>query len=430
MVRILVSGDIHMGRQSTHLPEGVDGRRLSASAGWLRLVEAAISEQVHAVVLSGDLIDRENRYFEAFGPLKTGLDRLAEADIVTLAVAGNHDFDTLPRFSQNYPQERFHLLGLGGNWESFILSQNGRPQVEFLGWSFPRQHYYENPLDSGPGRSSREIPRIGILHGDLDQSHSSYAPLSSGDLLNLDVSLWLLGHIHNPTTKLAGADPSPRILYPGTPQALDPSESGIHGALIVTMDNANRFDARAIPLSAVHYSDTSIDLSGRNSPGACETEIIARLREQATIAAKENTHLEHLVVRPTLTGITSVGHELSRYAENLADELHLTEMGVEIHVDRIINQTRGGVDLQALAQQDDMVGWLSRTLSQLECTSSESETSALGGRARERLARILESNAYMQLRRAGEAPPTPERVRRILARQAERLLDVLLAQKS
>ncbi len=64
MVRILVSGDLHMGRQPTHLPEGIDGRRLSASAGWLRLVEAAISEQVHAVVLSGDLIDRENRNAE------------------------------------------------------------------------------------------------------------------------------------------------------------------------------------------------------------------------------------------------------------------------------------------------------------------------------------------------------------------------------
>jgi hypothetical protein len=89
-MKILCSGDLHLGRRSSRLPAGVDAGAHSATAAWKALVELAIAERVDLVALSGDLVDRANRYFEAFGPLEAGVRRLTAAGIPTVAVAGNH----------------------------------------------------------------------------------------------------------------------------------------------------------------------------------------------------------------------------------------------------------------------------------------------------------------------------------------------------
>src|SRR5690606_1937215 len=95
-VRILCAGDLHLGRRSSRVPWDGDGAAGSCAEAWMRLVECAIRERVDLVALSGDLVDHDNRWFEAFGPLERGLKRLADAGIPVYAVAGNHDYDTLP----------------------------------------------------------------------------------------------------------------------------------------------------------------------------------------------------------------------------------------------------------------------------------------------------------------------------------------------
>ena len=37
-----------------------------------RIVDVAIQQRADIVAISGDLIDRENRFFEAFGPVERG----------------------------------------------------------------------------------------------------------------------------------------------------------------------------------------------------------------------------------------------------------------------------------------------------------------------------------------------------------------------
>lgn len=40
---------------------------------WSRIVDYAIAHGVDVVALSGDIVDRDNRYFEAIGPFQRGL---------------------------------------------------------------------------------------------------------------------------------------------------------------------------------------------------------------------------------------------------------------------------------------------------------------------------------------------------------------------
>src|SRR5699024_5329588 len=93
-MKILVTGDIHLGRRSG----AIDSSSLHGSTRyiWEEIVNRAILYSVDVVVLTGDVVDRDNRYFEAIGPLQEGFEKLENAGIQVVAVAGNHDFDVLP----------------------------------------------------------------------------------------------------------------------------------------------------------------------------------------------------------------------------------------------------------------------------------------------------------------------------------------------
>src|SRR5690625_7078630 len=93
-INILVTGDIHLGRRSG----SIDNSSLYGSTRyiWEEIVSRAIESSIDIVALTGDVVDRDNRYFEAIGPLQEGFEKLENAGIQVVVIAGNHDFDVLP----------------------------------------------------------------------------------------------------------------------------------------------------------------------------------------------------------------------------------------------------------------------------------------------------------------------------------------------
>ena len=73
------------------------GRILTAQSAWDFVVDSAIREKADLLVLAGDIVERDNRYFEAWAPLKAGVIRLLHAGLTIAAVAGNHDSEILPK---------------------------------------------------------------------------------------------------------------------------------------------------------------------------------------------------------------------------------------------------------------------------------------------------------------------------------------------
>ena len=80
-MRFLCASHLHLGRRIPGIPEhlNLDPARTSTAAAWDHLVDAAIAEDVDAVLLGGNAIDRENRRFEPLGPLERGLTALERA---------------------------------------------------------------------------------------------------------------------------------------------------------------------------------------------------------------------------------------------------------------------------------------------------------------------------------------------------------------
>ncbi|MFT5432610.1 MAG: exonuclease SbcD, partial [Myxococcota bacterium] len=125
---IMFVGDIHLGRRARLSADalntvGIDPKALTAARAFASVVDCAIAHEVRAVVLAGDVVDRDKDRFEAYDVLERGARRLAESGIPVIAVAGNHDGLVLPRLARNLSSVQ--LLGEGGCWECIPIPGGG-----------------------------------------------------------------------------------------------------------------------------------------------------------------------------------------------------------------------------------------------------------------------------------------------------------------
>lgn len=436
-MRLLLSGDLHLGRKSSRVPGTVPGT--AAADAWMRLVDTAIGHDVDAVLLSGDLVDEDNRYFEAIGPLERGLDGLHTAGIPVVAVAGNHDHDVLPALARRLPPNRLTLLGAGGRWEHTTLAaRRGPERVHVLGWSFPSRVVRASPLDEAVPVIPTDAPVIGLLHGDLDVPTSPYAPLARGAFARWPAAAWLLGHIHAPGFRQRAGDVP--LLYPGSPQPLDPGESGVHGVWIGELGAAHDFSARLVPVASVQYHVVSVDLSPCTTVSEARDTTVQALRASARTARADSEHVQHVAARVRLTGITSLHGTLGPLVSQLrgVDELGapevtgdgdaITTRGVTTGVTHVEDTTRAPHDLAALATGHDAIGLVARLLLDLEAGRLDAVDPALWRAACVTPAVLERAKPFAGVCEAGDV--SEQEVAARLSRQAERLLDALLAQRT
>ena len=420
-LRLLCTGDVHLGRRPTRVPAE---EALTVERVWQACVQTAIRETVDAVVLTGDLIDRENRYFEAIGPLLQGLQQLAAAGISVYAVAGNHDFDTLPSV-QAFDREGVHLLGVQGEWTQQPLKKDGETVAILTGWSFPQQHVDQSPLQRFE-RPPTGAPVIGVMHADAGTAQSRYAPVSHQALQQSGVDLWLLGHIHRPQMLDL---PSTQVLYPGSPQPLDPGEQGAHGPWIIDVPARGTPTLTQRPLATLRYAEVVVSLDGCTTPDEIRRQTTLAVEDAlaAHVAAQEP--LRHLRCRLRFAGRTPLHRAVGAYVADVTSGLSLMHGSATATVEQVAVATRPVHDLQALAQGNDPPAVLAQLLLALEEGRAADGRAALEARLSQALGRLQRSARYQPLRQdadiawAEEADPP----RDLLQRQGLLLLDELLA---
>lgn len=424
-ITILCTGDLHLGRHPSRIPERLDGPAFSPKAVWRETVQRAIDRDVDAVVVTGDVADRENRYFEAYGAFEDGAIRLDEAEIPTITIAGNHDFDVLPRIVKDLDLENLHLLGENGTWERWALEREGDPIVNFDGWSFPDEHVYDSPFDEYD-LPEGDIPCIGVLHAELDSRGSQYAPVQSSELRNTHAIAWLLGHIHSPGIRI---DSDPVTLYPGSPQALDPGESGRHGPWILTVDADGTIALEQIPLASVRYDQLEVDVTGVNDPQAVapllSDEIHNHIQSTSSVGA-----LDLFLVRVRLTGRTNAHTALIEQRQTIREQLGTKTGSVDVRIESIDIETQPEVDLETRAEGDDAVAYVANLLLELENGAPSDEYEPLIKDSLDAMRQTHRTNAYNILRRESDIDqPNRDDAVSVLKREAQVLLDTLVNQK-
>ena len=421
-MKILCTGDLHIGRRPSRLPDGADAAH-ACSAIWPRIVDLAIGERVDLVALSGDLVDQRNRYFEAVGPLEAGLRQLTDAGIPAVAVAGNHDHDVLPRLVDAIGAEHLRLLGRGGQWERATFERPGGT-VHVDGWSFPREHVDRNPLLDYQQGAMDGVPVLGLLHAELGSAGSRYAPVSLADFRGTAASCWLLGHVHAPAQHDAGGVP---VLYPGSPQAMDPGEPGWHGVWMLELAPGAPASLRRVPLSSVRYEPVTVELREPDDEPDVEQRVHAAVGDLLDRMVSCDDHRpEWLCCRVVVAGrVDSIASVEARLAPLTGMPSIVQRHGVTAIVESVRLELGPRLDLEELARGSDAPAMLARLLRSLDAGTLDAKQERLLRASCGRVAEVSQLRAYRDL-----APPDAhardEAGRALLRRQATRLLETLL----
>lgn len=437
---ILALSDLHLGRRPERAATALrqadrDDRGLGPRAVWSQTVHEAKRLGVRAVLLTGDIIDQDNRYVEALSAFRTGVEDLLNEGIRVIAVAGNHDAESLPRLADQLEADRntrgFTLLGRGGRWESTDLTdENGTPLLRVHGWSFPRTHHKADPLEGfspePEGAVARGVPRIGLLHTDLDIPRSPYAPTTRAALERTGLDAWLLGHVHVPATADEIAR-SPHIGYLGSAIGLDPTETDRRGPWKIEVDAAGRLRFEHLPLAPLRWESLLIDAGELKHPDDLIPTIDRAIEALHDRLSEDRGNVRAVGLRAELTGETPFAeHLLNLPAENTHD-YHWTRDEVFYFIDALRVDVRPKLDLQRTAEGTDPPALLARTLLTLEAGVKAEGYRSLIDDARAAMKREVDRRSDFR----GLDPPelTEEAVRDHLRRAGRRALTALLAQK-
>ncbi|HYW35038.1 MAG TPA: DNA repair exonuclease [Balneolaceae bacterium] len=426
-MKILASADLHLGKKSSAVDRDIE--ESATKFTWQRLVKWAIDQEVDAVALAGDIIDRDNRFFETIGPIQQGFEALDKAGIPVVMVAGNHDYDVLPEIMQNSNYEQVHLLGQKGRWESLSL-QHHKEKMQFLGWSFPRQHVRDDPLIQTPSADlDPNIPTIGLVHGDFNNPESSYAPLAESNLMSAPVDCWIMGHIHKPEILRSGI---PTIMYPGSPQALSPKEQGSHGPFLLTLDGREQIDIKQIPLSPVRYETLEIDISQVEDESEFRSLVLKTLADEEQNRAEAFEWAMEAVYDLILTGRHAPLSELDGWAQMASEFKQTFSAGTTVTIRTIKNAAEPAIkNIEQLASQPTPPGLLAQTMLDIRNDDLSSFSRQLLENWKKKAETLNSAGTYHPLRQADEwQPVNDEAGKTALLQECRRLLGELLSQET
>jgi len=465
---IVAIGDVHLGMRPASLPEnldheGVDPRTLTPEAALSATVDYILDvlrvgvdgppRGVDAVVFAGDVVESTNARFEALRPLETAVRRLLDAGIPVFAVVGNHDVEALPRLARMI--EGFELLGEGGQWQARLIEKVGGPAIELLGWSFPERQVRGSPVDQllrhplAPLRAG--VPRIGLLHADLDASGGNYAPISSSELDAAGLDAWLLGHIHKPSLpegrSREGVVPNG---YLGSLVGLDPSEVGPRGPWLVRVDGRGDVTTRHLPIAPLRWERFELQVEPDEGPEDLGDRLLAEIvrvgeeislcadglaesvdesRQESGISAIRAPRV--LGLRPILVGPTLHYEELRQcIASGRWSGLTRSAGSTLVFIDKVLDGLALAHDLETLALGDDPAALMARKLLLLKEPSKA--RSLLLDSARDALRPLaLEPRwrALDQERNARDPLADDSAVAAILTRAGTETLNALLEQR-
>jgi DNA repair protein SbcD/Mre11 len=272
------------------------------------IIDLCLTEQVDALLISGDLYDGEQTSMKTARFLADQLRRLHDAGIAAFVIRGNHDAESRITRELTLPES---VKVFGGRAEAVALRRGGL-DIAVHGVSFAQKHAPESLLPKF--RPPHEgAANIGMLHTSLggSPSHDRYAPCGCAELHGHGFDYWALGHIHQRSVERGRAT----IVMPGNPQGRDVNEAGPKSATLVTIGDDRGVTLEERPTSVAEFQRVAVDLVGVEEWRAALQRI-----EAALGAARLAAQSEHVVARLRLKGATPLAWRLRYDADKLAED--------------------------------------------------------------------------------------------------------------
>jgi exonuclease SbcD len=282
-LRFIHTSDWHLERPPVGLsdvPERLKAALLDAPhLAAEKVVDAALAEQAHFLVLAGDILDVELAGPHGVELLIRQFERLRERHIPVYWAGGRVDRperwppplrlpDNVHRFSDRRPEE-------------FIYDNGHGPQARLTGLS-RRPGGKIRAADIWPGDDG--LHTIAVAHGKADRS----------SLATREVTYWALGGKHRRTSLF---DSPNAAQYCGSPQSRGPEETGTFGCTVVDISEEGEVHTRQIATDVARWQTRRISVVEATTAEALESTLIEQLNE-----LRRTTPGVHLIISWTVHG--------------------------------------------------------------------------------------------------------------------------------
>ena len=321
------------------------------------IVDLCIEREVNFLLVAGDIYDSRDRSLRAQIRFRDGLRRLSAAGIPAFVVHGNHDpLDTWSATLQ-WPEDA-HIFG-GETVTRVPVEAQGGMIATVYGISYPTQEVRDN-LATGFRRDEKDVYAIGLLHCNVGENtgHEPYASCSVEDLVRAGMDYWALGHVHN--RRIIRED-KPVIVYPGNPQGRNVREAGTRGCYLVHVDSDGRCTPEFVSVDAIRWFPRHLPIEDMRDDEGLLSAIDTLLR-----SIREQAGGRTCICRIWLQGRGSIHDTLNRGSvlDDVLGEARDAGKMIEpiVWVDRIEDNTRPTIDVDARRAGQDFVGDLLRLI--------------------------------------------------------------------
>ena len=260
-MKLICCADLHLGRISSVPKDAEDNQNnFSSEKAWYRIIDLAVEEEADAILVAGDVFDKDTYEFTSKKILEESLKKLKDKNIQVIMIPGNHDLKLLEKVvnnikcSSNY--DFLKIIGCGCKWESIDLKG-----LQILGYGLDKDQEKKNPFERFYQYIKLSEKYILMLHGDYTTNDSKYAPFReslSGEKIQNSL-ITLIGHTHKYEDK-------GKYISLGSPQANDFGEKGPHGVLVLDLDsNFNIINREYRQISNIYYEQVNVDVSNLGS---------------------------------------------------------------------------------------------------------------------------------------------------------------------
>jgi exonuclease SbcD len=320
--RFVHTADLHLDSPLRSLalknPELADLVRGATRTALARIVDLCLAENVDALLIAGDLYDGSQTSMNTALYLAGELRRLEGAGIRVFLIRGNHDSQSTVTRELTLPANVHVFSGRAKPVQAKTLA-DGR-EVYIHGISFANPHAPESLLPSFQAPIADAV-NIGMLHTSLagTPGHDPYAPCSVAELMRHGFDYWALGHVHLRQIH----SEKPLIVMPGMPQGRDINEAGPKSVTLVTVGDDGSLEHQARAIGQAVFERVPIDLDGAQD----WRQMLDRAAETLS-SLKNRTPADHLILRISLTGATSLAWKLRRDPDFLLAELSNVAAGL------------------------------------------------------------------------------------------------------
>jgi exonuclease SbcD len=266
-VRLLHTADVHLGGTFGFLGRRGREQRLQLKKTFARVIDLALTSQVDALLVAGDLFDNPNPTPDVAGEVIYQLGRLEKEGIWTFITPGTHD-----RIQERYVYggkefgdlARLHIFK-ERRFEPFAI-----PDLDLTVYGRATAGEGKDVLrDLKVGKDTRW--QVGILHASFllpGKVERDEMLVSAESVSNCGLDYLALGHWHSPGDYSQG---KVTAYYSGSPEPIDMGKGEDGVVLLVELEEGSAVQVNPIPVGTRRMLRIEIDASELAGPSALYT---------------------------------------------------------------------------------------------------------------------------------------------------------------